>query len=53
MFRLKLSMQHNFNPLHVYCRLTPILGRDRGHGLCPEVRDPLRLAPYLMKRSGR
>jgi len=29
MFRVKLSMQHIFNPLHVYCRLCPILGRKK------------------------
>ncbi len=28
MFRLKLTLQHKLNPLHVYCRLTPILGRQ-------------------------
>ncbi len=28
MLRFKLSMQHLLNPLHVYCRLTPILGRQ-------------------------
>jgi hypothetical protein len=32
MFRLKLQMQHIFNPLHVYCRLTPVLGRQRAMG---------------------
>ena len=26
--KLKLSLQHILNPLHVYCRLTPILGRQ-------------------------
>ncbi len=29
MFRLKITLQHILNPLHVYCRLSPVLGRRR------------------------
>lgn len=27
--RLRLALQHRLNPLHIYCRLVPILGRPR------------------------
>ncbi len=29
MFKLKISLQHILNPLHVYCRLAPLLGRSK------------------------
>lgn len=29
MFRVKLSFQHSLNPLHVYCRLVPVIGKSR------------------------
>lgn len=29
MFRLKTALQHRLNPLHVYCRLIPIVGEPR------------------------
>jgi len=29
MYTLKLSLQHRLNPLHIYCRLTPFLGRRK------------------------
>lgn len=28
-FRLKAALQHKLNPLHVYCRLIPIVGEPR------------------------
>ncbi len=27
MFRMKCALQHSLNPLHIYCRLVPLLGR--------------------------
>lgn len=27
--RMRLALQHRLNPLHVYCRLAPIIGRPR------------------------
>ena len=27
--RLKMALQHRLNPLHVYCRLAPIVGRPK------------------------
>jgi len=29
MLRLRLSLQHILNPLHIYCRLAPVLGRTK------------------------
>ncbi len=29
MLRFKLTLQHMLNPLHVYCRLAPILGKEK------------------------
>ena len=28
-FRLKPAIQHRLNPLHIYCRLVPIVGRSK------------------------
>ena len=29
MFKVRAKIQHVFNPLHVYCRLTPVLGKRK------------------------
>ena len=28
-YRVKVRLQHRLNPLHVYCRLIPILGKNK------------------------
>jgi len=28
-FRLRARLQHRLNPLHVYCRLMPVLGKRK------------------------
>ena len=32
--RLKLELQHRLNPLHIYCRLIPILGKQMAMAFC-------------------